>query len=311
MMSWLMPSSFIAIMGTMAKASLISQSRHRWHSRQRGRALFGSRHRRGGELLRFVRVACLRNDGGENFLALLLRIAAAHQHECGGAIGNGGGVGGGDGAVWREGGLQRRNFIRLGFARQFVGVERAGFQFDRRDLAFETAFGGGALRAAERFERIRVLGLATELVLLRGLIGIDAHGVALVRVFKTIERHVIEELVVAVLLAAAMLLHEERCARHAFHAAGDDDVALAGDQSLARHGDGLQAGAAHLVQRDRLRAVIEASFQCSLTRGGLAEASREHVAHEDRVGALGACFLHRGFHGDGAEIGRGEVRELA
>ena len=64
---------------------------------------------------------------------------------------------------------------------------------------------------------------------------------------KTIERHMIEELIVAVLLAGAVLRHQERRARHAFHAAGDDDVAFAGEKRLARHGDGLQAGAAHLV----------------------------------------------------------------
>ena len=56
----------------------------------------------------------------------------------------------------------------LRFARQFVGVDDAGLQFDRRDLALEAAFGGGVLRALQRFERVSVLRFARELIFLRG-----------------------------------------------------------------------------------------------------------------------------------------------
>jgi hypothetical protein len=104
---------------------------------------------------------------------------------------------------------------------------------------------------------------------------------------------VVKESVVAVFLASAMLRHQERRVRHALHAASDDDIGFVGKERLARHGDSLQARAAHFVERYGF------SGRLTLARG-------QDVTHDDLIGRVGPGFGERGFHGDGAELRRRE-----
>ena len=56
---------------------------------------------------------------------------------------------------------------------------------------------------------------------------------------------------VAVLEALAGLRQQVRGVGHRLHAAGDDDVDLAGADQLVGQGDGVEAREAHLVDGDR------------------------------------------------------------
>jgi len=124
---------------------------------------------------------------------------------------------------------------------------------------------------------------------------------------------VVEDLLVAVAVAAARLRQHVRRVGHGFHAAGHHHGGVARDQLVVGHHRGLHARAAHLVHRGGGRGIVEPRLERRLARGGLALPGWEHAAHDEVVDFLraDACLLEGGLDGHGAELVGGERVELA
>ena len=104
-----------------------------------------------------------------------------------------------------------------------------------------------------------------------------------------------------------------RAVAHRLHAAGDDDVDVAERDALRGEHHGLEAGAAHLVDRQRRHAGIETAAERRLPRGRLAEPGADDVAEDALVDGAGidAGARDRLAHGHRAEVGRAEVLQRA
>ena len=100
---------------------------------------------------------------------------------------------------------------------------------------------------------------------------------------------------------------------HRLHAAGDDDLELAGADELVGQRDGVEAGQADLVDRQRGDVHRDAALDGGLARRDLARAGLDDVAHDHVVDLVGrdAGALERGLDGDPAEVRGGEVLERA
>jgi hypothetical protein len=126
---------------------------------------------------------------------------------------------------------------------------------DRRDLVLELALGarlGGLLLAARA---VLVLLFARDAVLLRHVLGgLQHRPIGLGRV-------AVQPLVLEVVLVHLVLHQRDR-----LDAAGDVDLALARQDALARHRDGLQAGGAETVHRQAGHRVRAAGADRDLAR---------------------------------------------
>ncbi len=119
-----------------------------------------------------------------------------------------------------------------------------------------------------------VLFRARECVLVGGRFGEVPHHVAVVGVLQTVEKHVVQHLLVTHAVAAARLGQQVRCIAHGLHAAGHHDVRRAGPhQVVCQHG-GLHAGAADLVDGGAANAGGQSRGKRGLARGRLAERRR-------------------------------------
>jgi len=127
------------------------------------------RHRRRSELRWMLRMRGLRDDARDR----LLRLAGRRQHQRRRAIGNRGGIRCRDRTAIGERRLQRRNLLRLRLTRQLIRVDVAELRLELDDLALEAALLRRVLRPRQRLQRVGILSLARELVILRGLIGVD------------------------------------------------------------------------------------------------------------------------------------------
>ena len=114
-------------------------------------------------------------------------------------------------------------------------------------------------------------------------------------------------------IAGAGVGQEVRGVGHGLHAAGDDDVGVAGLDHLVGQVDGVEAGQADLVDRGGRDAHGDAGVGGGLAGGDLARAGLDDVAHEDVVDLVGADAgpLERRRDGDTAEIGGGHRGESA
>ena len=141
-----------------------------------------------------------------------------------------------------------------------------------------------ALARLSEVDRIIVHVPAGELIFVGGALGEAAHRAAfLIGVLEPVEEHVVVGGVVADARAAAMLLEQVGRVGHALHAAGDDQVGIAGGERLGAHDHRLHARSAHLVDGGRLDRCGQAGLDRGLARGGLAEAGGKHAAHVDAV----------------------------
>ncbi len=100
---------------------------------------------------------------------------------------------------------------------------------------------------------------------------------------------------------------------HALHAAGGDDVALAGTDLLRRERHGAKAGAADLVDAEGGLAIRQAGGAGGLAGGVLALAGGQHLAEDDliHVARLEPGALHGGVQGGRAEHMGGDRAEGA
>ncbi|MCY1416646.1 hypothetical protein D9M71_321620 [compost metagenome] len=218
-----------------------------------------------------------------------LGLGSAHQQYGGGAIVERGGVAGGDAAVLLERRLQLGQ--RVGGsagAHLLIGVEGHGLALAlrdqyRSDFRLEAAgldgFGGLALR----FGGEGVLLLAADAVLLHQVLGGDAHVVVVEGIPQAVVDHAVDHLGVAHAQAGAGAGHDVGRQAHAFLAAGDDRLGVAAADRLGRQVQGLEAGAADLVDGHRRYADRQAGLDRGLARGVLAGACGKGLAEDHFV----------------------------
>ena len=121
-------------------------------------------------------------------------------------------------------------------------IALAGSDGHGNDFLFKRAIGNRALCPAQRFNRICVLRLARQLIIVGGVLRERAHSAAsFIRIFKAIEEHVVISRIMADARAAAMFFQQIGRVRHAFHATGDDIINRTSGQRFAAHDDGLHA----------------------------------------------------------------------
>ena len=121
------------------------------------------------------------------------------------------------------------------------------------------------------------------------------------------------QLGVAVAEAAAGAGGDVRGVRHGLHAAGHDDVGLAGRDHLVGEVDRVEARQADLVDVDRRHVHRDAGLHGSLAARHLTLTGHQHLAHDDVLDLVGrhAGTLECGLDGEAAEIGSAERRECA
>ena len=92
--------------------------------------------------------------------------------------------------------------------------------------------------------------------------------------------------------------------RHVLHAAGHDDVGLAGHDHRGSHVNRLQAASADVVDGHRGNGLGDAGMDRSLTGGALTHRSGQDVAENNLVDLIGrdSGAGDRFLHDDGAEL---------
>ena len=91
------------------------------------------------------------------------------------------------------------------------------------------------------------------------------------------------DLLIAVLPTGAGPVQQIGSLAHAFHAAGQDDLGIAGANGLGREHDGLEAGAAHLVDGEGGDGVGQPSLERRLPGRVLADARLQHLADDHLI----------------------------
>ncbi len=199
----------------------------------------------------------------------------------------------------------------------FVGVDEdrvalALGDLDRRDLLGHAAVldrRRGAVVALGRDVVLHVARDATELA--RVALGTRAHVDGVERAPQAVVDHRVEQLAVAHPVALACVLQQVRRSGHRLHAAGDDDLGVAGLDHLVGEVDGVDARETDLVdghRRDRHR---DPALHRSLARRHLARAGLEDLTEQHVVDLLGVDPAPREGRGDGvtSEVGGGERRQ--
>ena len=129
---------------------------------------------------------------------------------------------------------------------------------DRGDLGVEAAGVDGGDRLLVARERERVLVLAADVVLDRDALGVGAHVAVLDRAPQAVVDGRVDQLAVAEAVAEPGTREQVRRLVHRLHAAGDDDLGVAGADLRGGEHDRLQAGAADPVDRRGARPVRQA-----------------------------------------------------
>ena len=158
-----------------------------------------------------------------------------------------------------------------------------------------------------------VLLLAGQVVAAVGLLGELAHRDLVEGVGQAVVGHRVDQLGVAVLRAGARVGQQVRRLGHRLHAAGDDDLELAGADQLVGQRDRVEAGQADLVQRERGHRHRDAAGDRGRAGRVLAGAGLDDLAHDHVVDLVAgdAGPLQGGLDGDAAEVGGGEVLQRA
>jgi hypothetical protein len=137
------------------------------------------------------------------------------------------------------------------------------------------------------------------------------HRALVERAEQAVVRHRVDQRGVAVLESLARAGQQVRCVRHRLHPARDDDVVLARGDELVGEGDRIQAGQAHLVDRERRDGHRDTAFDGCLAGGDLTGAGLQHLTHDHVVDGVardtgaGECRFDR----DSSEVRSGEVSE--
>lgn len=108
------------------------------------------------------------------------------------------------------------------------------------------------------------------------LLGAGTHGALVDGAEQAVEHHRVDDLLVAHAHAAAGVGQQVRGVGHGLHAAGDDDVGLAGLDEEVGHHDGVDARQADLVDGGRRHRHRDAALDRGLAGGHLAGAGEQH-----------------------------------
>ena len=114
------------------------------------------------------------------------------------------------------------------------------------------------------------------------MLGGVPHWPILKRAGETIELHVVDELALAVLDAAAHLRQVRRQV-HVLHAASHHAMRVAKADHVRGLHHGFKAGAADLIHSDRIDGLADSSLERRLASRILPNASLQHVAHDARL----------------------------
>ncbi len=218
----------------------------------------------------------------------LLGLREPHEHHRGRAVVDAGRVSGRHRAALPEDRLEAGQLLERGRARVLVAGERlarAG-QVDRDDLPVEVALRdrrGSALLAAQGE---RILPLARDGVLLRDLLGRDAHRVAAERIGQQGERPV-DGLARPQAPAGALAVGEKRLPAHRLVAAGNHHLRLAREDRLRAAHDRLEARGAEAVDVHRRGGRRESRAECAPARVVGIGADLADLAHDDLVDLAG------------------------
>ena len=251
--------------------------------------------------LRWQTACRLTDDPHERGDAETLGSIGGHHDERRRAIVDRRGVAGGDGAVLLERGLQSGE--RLGGcvgSNRLVAVDPQRLALllrdhNRQDLVMEVARLCRRRRLLVTERRVCILRLTRHRVQLGdGFPGVP-HVDVLEGAPQPVVDHRVDDLAVAEAESFADARQQVRAVAHGLHAARDHDVDVAGGDPLRRQHHGLQAGAAHLVDRERRDMVRQSAAKRRLPCGILPEPRADDVPHDAFVddGGIDAGAAHR------------------
>ena len=153
--------------------------------------------------------------------------------------------------------------------------------------------------------RERVLALPGDLGARRVVaVGGEAHRALVEGAGEPVVHHRVDQRAVAEAVAGAGLGEQVRGAAHRLHAAGDDDLGVAGRDHLVGEVDGVEPREADLVHRRGRHRHRDARLGRRLPGGDLALAGLEDLAHQHVVDLLG------GEAGAAEGFGDGEPAQL-
>ena len=158
-----------------------------------------------------------------------------------------------------------------------------------------------------------VLGFAADAVLLHQVLGGDAHVVVVEGVPQAVLDHGVHQLGVAHAQPGTGTGHHVGGEAHVLLAAGDHHLGIAAADGLGREVQGLEAGAADLVQGQGRHGVGQPGEDGGLAGGVLAGACGEHLAEDDLVdlGPVEAGLGQQLADHSGAQLRRGDVGQRA
>ncbi|MCY1305080.1 hypothetical protein D9M70_548630 [compost metagenome] len=143
------------------------------------------------------------------------------------------------------------------------------------------------------------------------ILGIGAHQPTGVGVFEAVEEHMILDLTMPQAETAARLRQQIRGVGHRLHAADGKHRRAARKERVVAEHQRFHAGTADLGDGRRRRFLAEACAKSGLARRVLANAGRQHIAHQHLVDGIKAgaikCCLQR----DGADFRRSQILEAA
>jgi len=224
-----------------------------------------------------------------------VRFRSGHDDDGGCSIVNAGRVACGDGAILLEGGLEGAESFDGGvFADGLVVIEEGGRltfslrrNFNGDDFGGEAAFSPGRFGFFVGEQGEAILIFAGDVVLFRDELGGVTHVEVVVDVPEAVVDHGVDCGGIAHAEAAARLWEQVGSIGHRLHAAGDDDVRIAGLDGLRGEGDGTKTGATDHVDGEGADLGRESAEDRGLARGILSEAGRDDVAHDALVDLLG------------------------
>ena len=222
----------------------------------------------------------LRRDGRERRDAPGLGGLARHHHQRRAAVGNLRSVAGSHDTVVAEDRLQRcERCIRRVASKTFVACHVAVRGRDGGDFVVIPAGVGGVRGAAVRLEREAVAFGAADAARRGNMVAGAAHSDVVVRVAEPVVEQVVDRLAVGVGLPL-LAPNQERRARHRLHSARNDDVVLAGADSVGRVHQRFHPRAAHLVDIVGWHCIGDSAGYRRLPRRVLPQPRREHDAHD-------------------------------
>ena len=221
-------------------------------------------------------------------------------------------------SVLGKGRFQVRNFFRPRLAGLFVGIDQglalARRHGDRRDLGGKGIVGLRGLGALERPQRELVLRRTRELVARGAILGKASHQpAAIIGILEPVEKHVVLHGLVAETGSASHGRRQVGRVCHALHAARDDRPGAAGTHKVVRHHHGLHARSADLVEGRGRHILAKPGGKAGLACRCLADARRQHAAHDHLVDRrrIDARIPDRAGNGAAAEFRRGKRRQFS